>query len=61
MLKQIFYDYLETYDYFLNDSPNNYCFKNEMISLSEEEDSQGANLIYFSKVLLNSSKFFDSF
>ena len=42
MLKQILYDYPETYDYFLDNLPNSYCIQNEMITLSEEEDSQRA-------------------
>ena len=49
MLKQILYDYPETYDYFFDNSPNDFCVQNEMITLSEEEDSQGAKdeILYF--------------
>ena len=41
-------DYLETYDYVLSDLLNRHFFQNEMISLSEEEDSQTTkDEIYF--------------
>ena len=48
MYEQIFNDYLETYDYPINYLFNGPFFKNEIISLSEEEDSQrGKDEIYF--------------
>ena len=57
MMKQIVYVYPETYDYFQNDLPNGCCFLNEMISLSEEEDSQGAkDEIYYLNHSSNSNE-----
>jgi hypothetical protein len=57
MMKQILYDYPETYDYFLNDLPNGCCSHNEMISLSEEEDFQRAkDEIYYLNHSSNSNE-----